>query len=262
MKKILIILCLFILTGCDLNNTKVLENTKEEALEESEVIKYTIPDEDKISNEKYSIYFISTSNLKNWDKEEDYNIEFVNGINTLKEITDESPEDEIPIYLFIGTNSEINDIKNGLNSGSLLIEEGKLISQSTLDTQTALDEKMADNKEANTTYNTVTKTVTIDSATGSSSISTSSSSGTDLSYYYGLTCSSAADAFLHNNGIAYDLEEIGYLSPSDLQYGDRLIYPGHVAIYVGNNQMFEGGIGEDKIARITSLRTDYTNVYR
>lgn len=259
MKKILIILCLFILTGCNLNNTKVLENTKEETLEESEVIKYTIPNEDKISNEKYSIYFISTSNLKNWDKKEDYNIEFVNGLNILKDVKEEG---EIPIFLFIGSNSEINDIKNGLNSGSLLIEEGKLISQSTLDAQTAIDKKMADNKEANTTYNTVTKTVTIDSATGSSSTSTSSSSGTDLSYYYGLTCSSAADAFLHNNGIAYDLEEIGYLSPSDLQYGDRLIYPGHVAIYVGNNQMFEGGIGEDKIARITSLRTDYTNVYR
>lgn len=265
MKKILIILCLFIFAGCSSDNTEVNEPLEETTPEEVEVVKYTIPEEDKISNENYSIYFISSSNLENWDEKGNYDIELVDGLNTLKEITDESKEGETPIYLFIGTNNEINDVKSGLNSSSLLIEDGKLVSQSTLDAQTALDEKMADNKEANTTYKTVTNTVTIDSSTGSSSTSTSSSSsssGSDLSYYYGLTCSEAADAYLHNNGIAYTLEEVGYLSPSELQYGDRLIYPGHVAIYVGNSQMFEGGVGNNRTARITSLRTDYTSVYR
>lgn len=265
------LLCLFVLVGCSSGDTTNNDPVEETTSEEVEVVKYTIPDEDKISNENYSIYFISSSNLENWDEKEKYDIELVYGLNTLKEVTEESKEGETPIYLFIGTNNEINDVKNGLNSSSLLIENGKLVSQSTLDSQTALDEKMADNKEANTTYKTVTKTVTINSSTGSSSTSTSSSSSSsssDLSYYQGMSCGRGASAYMSLNGISNSGTDIGYTT--DLQYGDELVWHqnnangtyNHVAVFIGGGQMFESGVGTNNSARITSVRYDYSTVLR
>lgn len=75
------LLCLFVLVGCSSGDTTNNDPVEETTSEEVEVVKYTIPDEDKISNENYSIYFISSSNLENWDEKEKYDIELVYGLN-------------------------------------------------------------------------------------------------------------------------------------------------------------------------------------